>query len=96
SAPISFSSRGPTSLLSHKLISTAVFPTDAFSELSGDAGATAVFEAFAGVLEFDAVELGELEELVFVLFAGAPQADAKAATQAINNTFLMEEFLLVD
>jgi hypothetical protein len=72
--------------LSHKLISNAVFPTDAFSELSGEAGATAVFEALAGVLEFDAVELGGL---VFV-FAGAPQADAKAATQAINSTFLIE------
>jgi len=79
-------------LLSHNLISTAVFPTDAFNELSGDAGAAAVFDKFAGVLEFDAVDLGEL---VFVVFAGAPQADAKAATQAINSTFLMAEFLLL-
>jgi hypothetical protein len=72
--------------LSHRLISTAVFPTDAFSELSGDDGATAVFAAFDGVLELDAVELGEL---VFVVFAGAPQAIAKAVMQAINSTFLI-------
>jgi hypothetical protein len=78
--------------LSHNLISTAVFPTDAFSELSGDAGATAVFDAFAGVLEFEAVEFGELGGFVFVVFAGAPQADAKAVTQAINSTFLIEGF----
>jgi hypothetical protein len=72
--------------LSHSLISTAVFPTDAFSELSGDAGATAVFDAFDGVLEFDALGLGELE---FVVFAGAPQAIARAVMQAINSTFLI-------
>jgi hypothetical protein len=75
-------------LLSHNLISTAVFPTDAFSELN-DAGATAVFDMFDGVLEFDAVELGGL---VFVVFAGAPQAIAKAVMQAINSTFLIADF----
>jgi hypothetical protein len=42
---------------------------------------------FAGVLEFDA---GELGELVFVVIAGAPQAIAKVVMQAINRTFLIE------
>jgi hypothetical protein len=78
--------------LSHRFISTAVFPTDAFSELSGDAGATPVFDVFDGVLEFDAAELGEL---VFVLFAGAPQAIAKAVMPAMNSTFLIGDFLLL-
>ena len=72
-------------MLSHSLISTAVFPTDAFSEVSGDAGATAVFDVFDCVLEFDA------GELVFVVFAGAPQAIAKAVMQVMNSTFLMRE-----
>jgi hypothetical protein len=75
--------------LSHNLISTAVFPTDAFSELSGDAGATGVLDTVAGVLEFEAVEV------VFVVFAGAPQAIAKAVMQAISRTFLMADVLLV-
>jgi hypothetical protein len=78
--------------LSHKLISTDVFPTDAFSELSGEAGATGVLDAVAGVLEFDPLELGEL---VFVVFAGAPQAIAKAPMQAISSAFLMADSLLV-
>jgi len=74
------------------LISTAVFPAEALSELSGDAGATAVLDVFDGVLEFEA---GELVELVFVVFAGAPQAIAKAVMQAINSTFFIGDFLLL-
>jgi hypothetical protein len=77
--------------LSHNLISTAVFPTDAFSELSGDTGATGVLDTVAG-LEFDAVELGAL---VFVVFTGALQAIAKAVMQATNSAFLIADFLLV-
>jgi hypothetical protein len=51
-----------------------------------------VLDTVAGVLEFDAVELGAL---VFVVFAGAPQAIAKAPMQAISSAFLMTDFLLV-
>jgi hypothetical protein len=47
---------------------------------------------FAGVLEFDA---GELGELVFVVFAGAPQAIAKAVMQTMNSTFFIGDFLLL-
>jgi hypothetical protein len=75
--------------LSHNLISTAVFPTEAFSELSGDAGAVGVLDTVAGGLEFDAVELGVL---VFVVFTGPPQEIAKTVVQAISSAFLMADF----
>jgi hypothetical protein len=37
----------------------------------------------------------ELGALVFVVFAGAPQANAKAVMQAISSTFLIADFFLL-